>query len=136
MNEGTALPTQLIERVREGMTVVDAAGERLGTVAFAKTGDPRAMTTRGNEPGEPGPTGAAPLTVSGEPQVPGPLRSQLLRSGFIKVEGPGLADADRYVPGDRVGDVSADTATLRWPDSGTARRWEGLFDEVVAEGVA
>jgi hypothetical protein len=47
-----------------------------------------------------------------EPDVPGPLRAQLLRYGFVKVDGPGLTDTDRYVRSDRIASVSGDTVTL------------------------
>lgn len=123
MTEDTGFRTEPMERVIEGMTVVDAAGEKLGTVAYVKLGDSQAVTTQGNEPGELGVLGAVPSPASGErePDVPEPLRSQLLRAGFIKVDGPGLLDPDRYVRGDRVGDVSGDTVRLRPPTSSTAR---------------
>lgn len=143
MNEGTVFHTQPVERVQEGMTVVDAAGEKLGTVAYVKMGDPQAVTTQGNEPGQPGSIGEVPLAVTGErePDVPEPLRSQLLRSGFIKVDRPGLLAADRYVPGDRIGDVSGDTVTLRQPGSATvhpedARLERGGIDANVPDDVA
>ena len=123
MNEATGFRTELIERVREGMTVVDAAGAKLGTVAYVKMGDPQAVTTQGNEPGEPGLLGAIPPPVARErePDAPEPLRSQLLRSGFIKVDGPGLADTDRYVSGDRIGEVAGDTVRLQPPTSDAVR---------------
>lgn len=40
-----------ITRVREGMRVVDANGDDLGTVEDVKMGDPTAVTTVGEEPG-------------------------------------------------------------------------------------
>ncbi len=119
MNEGTGAGA--IERVHEGMPVVDAAGENVGTVAYVKMGDPQAVTTQGNEPSEPGLLGAIPAPVARErePDVPEPLRSQLLRSGFIKVDGPGLADAARYMGSDRISEVSGSTVRLTPPISGT-----------------
>ncbi len=56
-----------------------------------------------------------------EPDVPEPLRSQLLRTGFIKVDGSGLADADRYIGADRISEVSGATVRLTPPISGTVR---------------
>jgi hypothetical protein len=47
-----------------------------------------------------------------EPDVPEPLRSRLLRSGYIKIDGPGLLDTDRYVASDRVRDVSGERVHL------------------------
>ena len=130
MREALGLRTEPIERVREGMTVLDAAGAKLGTVAYVKMGDPQTVTTQGNKPGEPGSLGAipAPVTREPEPDVPEPLRSQLLRVGFIKVDGPGRVGRDRYFSGDRIGDVSGDTVRLQPPTSGTVRP-EGALAE-------
>ena len=44
--------------------------------------------------------------------MPEPLRSRLVRSGYLKLDGPRLLDADRYVPGDYVRDVSDDRVQL------------------------
>ena len=108
-------PASPIERVREGMVVADAAGERLGTVEYVKMGDPEAVTGQGNEPDEPGLVGRVGMAILGderEPDVAEPVRSQLLRTGFIKVDGPGLFGTDRYVRGDLIGAVTDDTVTL------------------------
>ena len=107
-----------IERVTEGMTVVDAAGDRVGKVEYVQMGDPQATTTEGSEPnvGEPGLLGALGRAIGGdesEPDVPEPGRSTLLRYGFLKVDGPGLTGTDCYVRSDLIGSVSEDTVTLR-----------------------
>jgi hypothetical protein len=98
----------LIEQVREGMLVVDRAGERLGDVAYVQMGDPQAATTQGNEERDTGFLADLARAVGGdesEPDVPEPLRSQLIRYGYIKVDGPGLADVDRYVRSDKIAAV-------------------------------
>ncbi len=104
MQEGEVSRPELIDQVREGMTVVDVADERLGTVAYVRRGDPRAV---------------APASGDDEPAVPEPERSELLRCGFIKIEGPDLSDTDRYVKGDRIAAVSGDTVRLTLLVSGT-----------------
>lgn len=108
--------TRLLERVHEGMAVVDAAGERLGRVEDVMMGDPEAVTTQGNEPqrrgGLVGSLADAVADAPGEPDVPEPERSQLLRWGYVKVDGPGLLAPDRYVRADQIRDVSDDTVTL------------------------
>jgi hypothetical protein len=48
-----------------------------------------------------------------EPDVPGPLRARLPRSGYIKVDGGFLIETDRYVPADRIASVSDDTVHLK-----------------------
>ena len=108
-------PTGPIERVREGMRVVDAAGEQVGTVEAVSMGDPEAATTAGKDPRSPGLVAAVVQAVSGEggePDVPEPKRSQLVRSGYVKVDGPGLSGTDRYVRSDRIADATGETVTL------------------------
>ena len=47
--------------------------------------------------------------------LPEPLRSRLVREGYIKVDGPNLLDTDRYVPSEYVRDVSEDRVRLSVP---------------------
>ena len=100
---------EIINLVREGMTVVDAAGEKLGSVDHVKMGDPGAATVGADRP--------APGLVDvflggGEPDVPEPFRSRLLRLGYVKIDGTGWIDTDRYVTADLIGGVSGDTVRL------------------------
>src|SRR3954471_11500252 len=77
-----------IELVHEGMKVVDSAGEKVGTVEGLKMGDPGAATDEGNELRDEGFLGDIAEAFGGderEPDVPGPMRARLLRSGYIKV---------------------------------------------------
>ncbi len=115
--------SDIINRVRQGMTVVDAAGEELGKVDFVKLGDPGAATVGADEPAEPG-FFAAIFVGDGEPDVPEPLRSRLLRFGYVKVDGAGWIDTDRYVTADLIAGVSGDTVRL------TARKDEILSDQL------
>jgi sporulation protein YlmC with PRC-barrel domain len=106
-----------IELAQVGMTVVDAAGEPIGRVAEVAMGDAGAATAQGNEPGEPTLLGRLGMALVGdrrEPMVPEPKRSQLLRCGFVKVDGygPDLLDTDRYVRSDLIAGVASDTVTL------------------------
>ncbi len=108
----------MIERVTEGMTVVDAAGDKVGSVEYVQMGDPQAVTAEGNEPnvGKPGLLGSLSGAIGSdetEPDVPDPARSTLRRYGFLKVDGPGLTGTDRYVRSDLIGSVADDTVTLR-----------------------
>lgn len=104
-----------IEAVQEGMMVVDRSSERVGKVNLVQMGDPEAVTTEGNELPAPGLIGQIGMALVGdqrEPDVPEPERSRLLRTGFIKVDGAGLFDHDRYVPSDQIGSVTDKTVTL------------------------
>lgn len=110
-------PSKLIELVRTGMVVIDADGERIGPVEYVQMGDPKAVTTRGEgETDAPWPIalGEALADTFDEPDVPEPLRSRLLRHGFIKVDGPGpdFYDTDLYVLADAITDVAGETVKL------------------------
>jgi hypothetical protein len=106
-----------IEMMREGMTVVDSAGEKVGKVEGLKMGDPGAATEAGNEYQDTGLLGdiAKAFGDEREPDVPEPARAKLLRSGYIKVDGGVLIETDRYGPADLIASVSGDTVRLRVP---------------------
>src|SRR6476660_8122881 len=107
-----------IEMVREGMHVVDSTGEKVGKVEGLKMGDPGAETEQGNELQDTGLLGNIAEAFAGderEPDVPGPARARLLRSGYIKVDHGFLIETDRYVPADLIASVSGETVHLRVP---------------------
>ena len=104
----------LIGSINDGMAVLDADGQKVGTVEYVGMGDPSADTTRGNMP-QMGIFEAFADSVSDrqpEPDVPAPLRDQLLRYGFVKVDGPGLFHTNRYVRSDHIASVTDNTVTL------------------------
>lgn len=109
----------VLGQIQEGMRVVDAAGDDIGKVDFVKMGDPQAATTMGQGMGDAGGTGdilgdVGDVFQGGDdaPDVEEPMRSQLLRTGFIKVDGKGWFDKDHYVPADQIAGVSGDAVTL------------------------
>lgn len=111
-----------ISRVTEGMTVVDSDGDRVGTVAEVKMGDPDAVTTEGQTAPEPDGWTMGGRPVRGEePDVLPQVTAQLLRVGYLRID-TGLLRRDRYVGGDQVVRVDGDTVHL-----GTAR--ENLVEE-------
>lgn len=112
-----------IAQVREGLTVVDAAGEELGKVDYVKLGDPGAATVGADAPVNPGFLGTL-FAVEAEPAVAEPHRSRLLRFGFVKVDGKGWFDTDRYLRPSMIAAVVENTVRLR------VRKNEILTDEV------
>ncbi len=112
-----------MSRVVPGMTVVDSTGAEVGTVEAVKMGDPEAITTAGQEPSESlGVVGALAGSIFGtEPDVPGPAAARLLRVGYVKVDGKGLLEADRYVASDEIADVVDDTIRLTVPKGSLTR---------------
>jgi hypothetical protein len=103
-----------INQVSEGMRVLDASGEELGKVEHVRMGDPGAVTTGARMPRQGGIIRdiAEGLGGEGEPRVPEPLRSRFLRSGYVKIDGKGWIDTDRYVAAEHIAGVTGDTVTL------------------------
>jgi hypothetical protein len=102
--------SRIINQVQEGMRVIDANGEELGRVDHIRMGDPEAATVDTAQPGDEGLLGA--FFGDAEPDVPEPLRSRLLRSGYVKIDGKGWLGTDRYVTPDAIGNVAGETVTL------------------------
>ncbi len=107
-----------IERVYEGMTVVDSEGKKVGKVTMVRIGDPEALTNQGQYRDE------RPfiefVALEQEPDVPDALRPGLIRLGYIKVERSrplGIGEKDHYVRSDRIADVSGDRVTLTVPEA-------------------
>ena len=111
MDNSSVMRNGAVERVREGMKVIDSNGDDIGSVEYIKMGDPEAVTARGNEssPGEP------VWPEDDEPQVPEPIRSDLLRVGFIKVDTGDFFDRDLYFRADVVESVTDEAVRIRLP---------------------
>jgi hypothetical protein len=101
-----------ITNVREGMTVRDVTGQELGTVEYVKMGNPDAATAGGNTYQSNDLIEAAMAAFGTGSEVPEPERRQLLRYGFIRIDGPSLSDTDRFVRSDKIKEVSGETVTL------------------------
>ncbi len=116
---GGRFGTSPIQQVREGMRVVDAGGEQVGTVEYVHFGDPQAATVDTASAVQPGGLAQAIGEVfapdEAEPDLPEPLRSRYLRHGFIKVDGGGIPgfETDRYARAEEIAAVSGDTVALR-----------------------
>jgi len=97
-----------LNAVQTGMHVIDARGEDVGQVDQIHMGDADAVTTAGNEDRSPTllDRAAEALGAEAEPDVPEPLRSRLVREGYLKLDSSRLLEADRYVPADYVRGVS------------------------------
>jgi hypothetical protein len=116
VQSNTPFDSDPLVNVHEGMHVVDSGGREVGRVQYVQMGDPEAVTTAGQDDR---PRDDLITTVANavfpderEPDVPEPLRSQLRRSGYIKIDGPGLLDTDRYVPSTHVSEVAEDRVRL------------------------
>jgi hypothetical protein len=98
-----------IEEVMIGMPVVDRDGHPIGPVEYLRMGDGAAPTTRGSL--TPTATGQALAAAFydhlDEPRAPEPLRSRLLRSGYVKIDRPGPEpfDTDLYADATTIASV-------------------------------
>ncbi|GAB3887631.1 general stress protein [Terrabacter terrigena] len=88
-----------IEKVYEGMAVVDVNGEEVGKVEFVKLGDPQAISIQDEGPDV-------------MPDVPRPFAERLLLTGFLKVDRKGLFARDAYVSATEVDVVEDGTVRL------------------------
>lgn len=104
-------PPALINRVRIGMTIVDVAGEEVGTVEDVNMGDAGTPSSGAGVPVEHG-LAAALLAALGEPYAPEPLRRRLLRLGYVKVGGKGGDNTASYLTTDVIGWLAGDTLGL------------------------
>jgi hypothetical protein len=104
-----------LNQIQHGMHVVDATGKDVGTVDLIRMGDPEAETTAGNNERRSMPLDLIATAMGGEeePDVPEPLRSRLVRSGYLKIDGKDLLDTDRYVSAEHVRDVADDRVRLK-----------------------
>lgn len=115
LHPGQQIDEMPISRVREGMDVVDADGEKVGEVALVRLGDPDAVTLAGQEgPDEDRGILNDVASVFGggdEPKVPEAIRARLIHEGFIKIDG-GLLGDDQYALADQIATVAGDTVRL------------------------
>jgi hypothetical protein len=89
-----------LAEVHEGMRVIDAADEEIGTVQWVQQGDPDAVPA----PGRTGGVGEAALAEG--------LAEHLLRVGFVKIDGSWVFGQPVYATPDQIGAVTGDTVRL------------------------
>jgi hypothetical protein len=108
---------QQITAVRTGMHVLDSTGQEIGTVERVAMSDPRGLTADRQTAGEPESfLDHVVESVSGpEPDVPPEQAARLVRLGYLKVDGKGLADRDWYVAADEITEVEEDVVHLSVP---------------------
>jgi hypothetical protein len=101
---GLAAPVLLtVLRMVQGLSV---GGEYTTSIIFL------VEHARPERRGVVGALGTALADREGEPDVPEPFRSQLVRTGFIKVDTKGWFRKDRYVPAELIAAVEGDAVRL------------------------
>jgi hypothetical protein len=112
----TAADRQPIAQVREGMTVVDAAGDEIGKVDYVKMGDPEAVTVNPADATDDrgGIFEGVADVLSGHDadDLPTTLAGEMLRVGYLRVDSKGWFSKDRFVPADAIQGVMGDRVQL------------------------
>ena len=111
---GDITNTGPIDLAMPGMRVYDANGDDLGKVDSIKMGDPAAVTSQGEEPdGGNNLIDEIGRTVFGGESLPDQIRHNLLRVGYLRVDGKGwLFDTDFFVAADQIAGVEGDAVRL------------------------
>jgi anti-anti-sigma factor len=127
--------TNSLDDVREGMKVIDANGDELGTVSVVAAADPdtaltihRELIQEYEQPALPTPNVAggavesvgsagfgnsSPVPVTPlEPDVSPELAEQLLRSGYVRIDSKGFFHRDRYAGAEQLDRVEGNTLHL------------------------
>lgn len=106
-----------ITEVRDGMTVFDSAGDKVGSVRAVRMGDPEAATAQGQESGFGGGIlgHLAEAFDSDSESVPDAAKERLARLGFLRVDAAGLFTGDRYVASDEIASVQDEDVHLSVP---------------------
>ncbi|UFU02537.1 hypothetical protein LQF12_13720 [Ruania suaedae] len=101
-----------ITEVREGMTVFDSGGEKVGTVRDIQMGDPGATTSAGQENDRGNSLVGNVADALRIDSLPEAARERLMRVGFVRVDSSGLFHRDRYAASDEIGAVKDDAVHL------------------------
>ncbi len=118
----TTIGSQKFLNIREGMSVYDVKGDKVGKIKQLYFG---ASSERANEEGE-GAATAPALDVpeqdtvvadvarafTDEDRFPEALRQRLLHDGFLRIDSTGIFTSDRYVTPDQVSSVDRDRVNL------------------------
>lgn len=102
-----------LEQVQVGMTVVDAAGEDLGTVDFVRAPDPKAAAFEERVASIHGLISLGIGSIVGvEPKVPPEMALKLFREGYLKVAAPHFWAESYYAAADAIERVEGRTVFL------------------------
>lgn len=109
----------LLSKIHKGMKVYDQTQSEIGTVEYVQFGDedPLKPRTRAAAPGTAGEHGEwlveSLLDVFAPDELPETLRKRLLLYGFVRVDGSGLYNADRYILPQQIQSVDGQRVTLK-----------------------
>ncbi|MGI5191835.1 hypothetical protein ACQEVI_27090 [Promicromonospora sp. CA-289599] len=106
-------PTGPIREVTEGMTVIDAGGETVGTVDEVHMADAGAVTGTGQSPDQPGgPVVWIAEAFRGDSEMTQQAQERLVRLGYVRIDASGLFSGHRYVEADQIAAVDGNQVRL------------------------
>ncbi len=102
----------VLEQVREGMKVVDSAGEDVGKVAYVQLADPDAAAVDADrDDADTSILGIFDVDADGD----GDVTERMAQRGYIKIDAAGFLTGDKYVLADNVAAVEGDVVRLSMP---------------------
>jgi hypothetical protein len=108
----------LLSKIRRGMSVYDQTQKQIGVVDYVQYGDEDPLKPRKRVSHEYGMNNGEWLVESErdvfEPdELPDILRERLLLYGFVRIDAPGLVNADRYIFPNQIQSVEGQRVTLK-----------------------
>jgi len=112
----------LLSKIRSGMPVYDQSQKQIGVVDYVQFGDEDPLKPRKRVTHEYGMNNGEWLIESESENVddvfapdelPDILRERLLLYGFVRIDAPGLQNADRYVFPNQIHSVEGNRVTLK-----------------------
>lgn len=110
----------LLSKIRAGMAVYDQAQNQIGVIDYVQFGDEDPLKPRKRAAPEYGMNrGEWLMETEREPDVftpddvPDILRERLLLYGFIRIDSPGLSNADRYIFPNQIHSVDGNRVILK-----------------------
>lgn len=110
----------LLSKIRRGMPVYDQSQKQIGVVDYVQFGDEDPLKPRkrvvpgyGMDSGEWLMESESADDVFASDDLPDLLREKLLLYGFVRIDAPGLVNADRYVLPNQIHAVEGHSVTLK-----------------------
>jgi hypothetical protein len=105
----------LLTYVREGMKVYDVEGNEIGTVEEVYFGS-GGVTADLPETYDNDILDIIKSAFGGDYNIPDEIKERLIRKGYVRIDGMGLLDRDRFVMPEQIAHVSDEGVRLRTDD--------------------
>ncbi len=111
----TSMGSQIFTNIREGMSVYDVNGDRVGRIKqlyfgasiepASEEGEGSAIPSAIEVPGQDSLVENITKGFTDEDQFPDALRQRLLHDGFLRIDGTGIFAPDRFVTPEQVANI-------------------------------